>query len=231
MSKDLCFEVIEARERACRDGEPALWWLGVVDGLLAITKDCADGRQTTLTGMPPDVWFGEGTLAKRDVWRYDARALRRTTIAKLPIATFEWLLDRSIPFNRFIFDQVNERLGQFVEGREIDRSFDTDAKVARNLSLLFTPARVASWGKQIRITQEELASLCGLSRQRVNQALRVLEGCMFIKTTYGRIQVLDLDGLRSRLLDSQPLSSAIRSDTANRKLCHGAHQQCHQRIA
>jgi len=208
--RDMRIESIEAQALICRDGTAALWWLGVIDGLVAITKDYPDGRQTTLIGMPTNVWFGEGTLVKHDQWRFDARTLRRSTIAKLPIATFEWLLHRSIAFNRFVLDQLNARLGQFVEGRELDRSLDTDGKVARSLSMLFNTSH--SHGPDlVWITQDELAALCGLSRQRVNRALRQLEKEGLVKTRYGRIQVLDLQGLQRRLLTPQCPSSAPRS--------------------
>jgi CRP/FNR family transcriptional regulator, cyclic AMP receptor protein len=197
---DLRVEALEPQELVCCDGKPALFWIGVIDGLIAITKDYPDGRQTSLIGMPSNVWFGEGTLVKRDIWRFDARALRRTIVAKLPIATFEWLLDRNIAFNRFILDQLNARLGQFVECREIDRSIDTDGKVSRSLSMLFNTSGPED-SSNVWITQDELASLCGLSRQRVNQALGTLKAAGLVKTRYGGIHVLDLKGLRQRLLN------------------------------
>jgi len=51
----------------------------------------------------------------------------------------------------------------------------------------------------LRITQQELAYLAGLSRQRVNEALSTLqsEGC--IRVEYGGLRVLDLQALRSRV--------------------------------
>jgi len=48
----------------------------------------------------------------------------------------------------------------------------------------------------LRITQQELAYLAGLSRQRVNEALKVLENRQLIRIEYGGLRVLDLDGLR-----------------------------------
>jgi DNA-binding GntR family transcriptional regulator len=39
--------------------------------------------------------------------------------------------------------------------------------------------------------------LCGVSRQRVNVALRTLQGCGLLRVEPRGITVLDLDGLRS----------------------------------
>ena len=43
---------------------------------------------------------------------------------------------------------------------------------------------------------ELLGQLVGLSRQRVNQSLKVLEQAGLLEIEYGAVRVLDLDGLR-----------------------------------
>jgi len=50
----------------------------------------------------------------------------------------------------------------------------------------------------LRITQQELAYLVGLSRQRVNEALSTLEAQGLVRTEYGGLRVLDLEGLRTQ---------------------------------
>jgi DNA-binding GntR family transcriptional regulator len=51
-------------------------------------------------------------------------------------------------------------------------------------------------GELLRITQQELAYLVGLSRQRVNVALNTLERQGAIRIEYGGMRVLDLAALR-----------------------------------
>ena len=91
-------------------------------------------------------------------------------VAGLSVATFHWLIERSLPFNRFITDQLNERLGQFIAAREIDRMSDADARVARSLGALFHPVLYPGVGGLLRITQQELGYLIGLSRQVATRA-------------------------------------------------------------
>ena len=126
-----------------------------------------------------------------------ARDLRRSVVAGLPVATFDWLVDHSLGFNRFVMLQLNERLGQFIAAREIDRLNNPDLRVARNLAALFHPLLSPSVGGSLRITQQELAYLVGLSRQRVNEALSTLERLGWIRVEYGGVRVLDLQALRS----------------------------------
>jgi DNA-binding GntR family transcriptional regulator len=51
-------------------------------------------------------------------------------------------------------------------------------------------------GGLLRITQQELGYLVGLSRQRVNEALHALQAAQLIRIEYGGLRVLDLEGLR-----------------------------------
>ena len=183
-------------EMLCRVGRPATFWFGVIDGLLKMSNDTALGVPMTFTGMPPGGWFGEGTVIKREAYRYNIQALRKSVVAGLGVETFHWLLDRSIPFNRYIAQQLNERLGQFIGAREIDRMTDPDARVARSLAALFHPVLYPGVGSLLRITQQELGYLVGLSRQRVNEALQALQQSGLIRIEYGGVRVLDLEGLR-----------------------------------
>lgn len=187
----------------CRVGRPVTYWFGVIEGLLKMSSDNAQGQTMTFTGVPPGGWFGEGTAMKREPYRYNIQALRKSVVAGLHIDTFHWLLDHSIGFNRFVMNQLNERLGQFISAREIDRLGSPDVRVARSLAALFNPVLYPSVGEVLRITQQELAYLVGLSRQRVNEALATLERQSAIRVEYGGLRVLDLDALRFGLFPGQ----------------------------
>lgn len=184
-------------EYICRFGRPATYWFGLVDGLLKMNNDESQGFAITFTGLAPGGWFGEGTVLKREQYRYNVQALRKSRVAGLPVDTFHWLLDHSIAFNRFVMQQLNERLGQFIAAREIDRLNNPDLRVARNLAALFHPLLSPNVAGVLRITQQELAYLVGLSRQRVNEALTTLSAKGWIRVEYGGLRVLDLQALRS----------------------------------
>jgi CRP-like cAMP-binding protein len=180
----------------CHKGNPANMWLGVVDGLIKINTDSRDGKSVTFAGVSADGWFGEGSVLKKELRRYDVVALRQSRIAFMPERTFHWLLDHSFGFNRFLLLQLNERLSQFIGTLECDRLQSTDTKVARSLSSLFNPQLYPSTGRKIQISQEELGFLAGASRQRVNKALHLLEAQGLVSVDYGSIEVLELEGLR-----------------------------------
>jgi 23S rRNA pseudouridine2604 synthase len=151
-----------------------------------MSLDNAQGQTTTLIGIPPGGWFGEGTVLKREAYRYNIHALRKTMVAGLPADTFHWLLDHSIGFNRFIMNQLNERLGQFIAARESDRLNNPEVRVARSLAALCNPVLYPGVGDILRITQQELAYIVGLSRQRANAALQALQARGLIRVEHRR---------------------------------------------
>lgn len=144
-------------------------------------------------------------MLKREARKYDIVSLRDSVIARLPAATFDWLLDTSIPFNRYLLHQLNERVAQFIGKAENDRLLDPDARVARCLAELFNPLLYPGMGMRLTITQEEVGYLARVSRQRANQALRTLENEGLLKVEYGAVRVLNLNGLARFLVRAKPV--------------------------
>ena len=180
----------------CHKGEPVDHWYGVIDGLAKMSSDWVTGKTASFTGIAAGGWFGEGSMLKAEARRYDVVALRDTRVACMRHDTFHWLLDHSIAFNRFIINQINERLGLFIGLLESERLLDVDARVARTMAALFHPVLQPGIESRVAISQEEIGYLAGVSRQRVNKALRLLEEAGFLSTEYGGVTVLDLEGLR-----------------------------------
>ncbi len=189
---------VEAGGYVCRKGDPVVHWVGVIEGLVRLSAVSVEGKVATLAGVPTGGWFGEGSLLKSEPRRYDAVALRDSRIALMPRSTFERLLDSSIPFNRFLLNQLNERLAQFIAMLEYERLMDPESRVAHCLSWLFNPFLYPGVGPKLQVSQEEIGNLSGISRQRVNQALQALEQEGLLRVEYGGLTILDLKGLRQR---------------------------------
>lgn len=176
----------------CHRGDPLEPWTGVVTGLVKISAISPGGKAMTFAGIGPGGWFGEGSVIKNEARKYDLVALRDTRLALMNRATFLWLFETSVGFNRFLVHQLNERMGQFIAMIEHDRIHDPIARVARNLAWLFNPVLYPEVGTHIDITQEELALLAGVSRQVANRALQILEEAGLLRLERGGITVGDL---------------------------------------
>jgi CRP-like cAMP-binding protein len=165
--QDTAVAHVEAGTIVEHKGVIACSWIGVLEGLVKVSVGNAEGKLASLTGVPAGGWIGEGSLLKREARKYDIIALRRSTIARLRGDTFYWLLDASIPFNRYLLHQLNERVAQFIGKAEYDRLLAPDARVARCLAELFNPLLYP--GNSMRLE---------------------------MRVEYGAVQVLDLDGLK-----------------------------------
>lgn len=187
---------LQSGSYACHKGDRANAWIGVVDGMVKLVSLSAAGKSVTFAAVPANSWFGEGSVLKREARRYDVVALRESRVAFMPEATFFWLLDNSISFNRFILTQLNERLGQFMAAFEHDRLLEPEARVARALANMLHPQLYPGHERCIELSQDELGHLVGASRQRISQALQVLDKAGLIKADYRMIEVLNVDGLR-----------------------------------
>ncbi|MCM5681387.1 Crp/Fnr family transcriptional regulator [Schlegelella sp. S2-27] len=179
-----------------RNGELVEHWIGIVEGLAKMSVTSAEGKVSTLTGVTAGGWFGEGSVLKKEARRYDVVALRDTRIAMMPRVTFDWLRTTSIPFNHYLLNLLNARLGLFIGLLEYDRLLGPDARVARCLASLFNPDLYPQPGPYVDLLQGEVGLLSGVSRQRANVALQRLQEAGLLRIDPRGLTVLDLDGLR-----------------------------------
>ncbi|MCV0393964.1 MAG: Crp/Fnr family transcriptional regulator [Rhizobiaceae bacterium] len=179
----------------CHRGDRLDYWTGVLTGLVKISTISRSGKAMTFAGIGEGGWFGEGSVLKDEARKYDLVVLRDTRLAMMNRATFLWLFENSVGFNRYLVRQLNERMGQFIATIEHDRILDAKARVARNLAWLFNPVLYPGSGTSIEISQEELALLSGVSRPVVNRALHELEAEKLLRAEHGRIEVRDIGTL------------------------------------
>ena len=116
----------------CHKGDIAEHWMGVLEGIVKITTVSPSGKSVTFTGVPTGGWFGEGAVLKSEIRKYDVMALRRSTIAFLPRDTFQWLLDTSLPFTRFLLHQP---LGG-VQGQASDITIEAEEIIKMRARLI-----------------------------------------------------------------------------------------------
>jgi CRP/FNR family cyclic AMP-dependent transcriptional regulator len=179
----------------CHRGDRLDAWIGVVEGLIKLGSISETGKDVTLAGLRTGCWFGEGSVLKDEPRQYDLAVLRDTRLAFMNRATFLWLFENSVGFNRFLVRQFNERLGQFIALVEYDRTLNATARLARSIAWLFNPVLYPQGNNFLEISQEEIGMLSGISRPAANEALKTLEGRGLIELTRMGLAVKDLHAL------------------------------------
>jgi CRP/FNR family transcriptional regulator, cyclic AMP receptor protein len=173
-----------------RAGDRVQGWYAVLSGLVKLQSRPVQGRRSAYLGIPGGEWFGEGSAMKGEARHYDVIALRETELLCLPGAEFQRLRAESLTFNQALADQLNMRLGQAMAIIETMRLRTPEQRVAMYLGrhLWHGPRRLS-------LSQEELGILAGLSRQTVNFVLKGLEQRGLVSLEFGRVSILDDQGL------------------------------------
>ncbi len=194
-------KVVAAGEYIARAGEPCTHWYGLQRGFLQMYVVGADGAETTLYCLHEGQWGGEGSLLKKELRRYDLRALTPSHLFMMPVETFEELRTSSIAFNHFLCEIMNERMGVFVGMLEASRLLGPEMRVARGVLMLANHLDGAA--QELAIPQHELALICGLSRQRVNMAISEFRRLGVVRSELNKgILIVDVPRLRAYVTES-----------------------------
>ena len=177
-------------------GATAQHWYGVLEGVLKWSTAAQDGRVVTLGGFTTGSWFGEGSLLHGRPVAADIIAIRHSRVAMIPKEVFCWLHETQLSFNHYLLKHMNERLHWFMGDFAAHRLFSAEAQVARALCGLFHPELNPHTDMHLEISQEEIANLVGISRQRCNLALSRLKRDGLVELAYGGVTVIDLARLQ-----------------------------------
>ena len=171
-------------------------WYGVLHGLVRISAPATAGRRSDFLGVGAGEWFGEGAVLKDEVRLYEVVALRDTELLCLPRPVFHQLQASSLAFNQCLVAGLNLRVSQAMAVIHAGRTRSPEQRIALSLSRLFW-----SRTRQLDLTQDELASLAGMSRQTANRVLNGLQEQGVISLSMNRIKILD-DAALTQLLNS-----------------------------
>ncbi|TFZ01358.1 Crp/Fnr family transcriptional regulator [Ramlibacter rhizophilus] len=195
--RDVLVREFASGATVCARGTPSVHWIGVVEGMLKVETVTPAGKCASFAGVPAGAWVGEGAVLKGEPRPYDVVAIRDSVVALMPRATFQWLMEQSNPFNGWLINQLNARLGHFIALVQSLRLNDTKAQVAYCLASLFNRDLYPGTTPQLAISQEEIGRLSGVSRQIANRALHEMQDKGVIRIGYGMIEVLDLPALQA----------------------------------
>jgi CRP-like cAMP-binding protein len=182
-----------------RAGDLVEGWYAVLSGLVKLQSRPVQGRRSAYLGIPGGEWFGEGAAMKGEARHYDVIALRETELLCLPSAEFEQLRAASLTFNKALAEQLNMRLGQAMAIIETMRLRTPEQRVA-----MYLGRHLWHGPRKLSLSQEELGILAGLSRQTVNLVLKGLEQRGLVSLEFGRVSILDDQGLMALALGADP---------------------------
>lgn len=159
-----------------------------VFGLLSGVIEVQLPNGQTATVGTAGYWIGEAAAFRRAPRRASLVARSDVWAYYLPLAEFETLIanpDHCRSFAHLTIEHLEDALRVLASLM----TSDVVARVSgRLLSLLTAQSGAAT---ELSLTQTDLASMCGLSRQSVNKALRRLAEEGAVSSRYGKVTVVD----------------------------------------
>ncbi|WP_182911969.1 Crp/Fnr family transcriptional regulator [Sphingomonas cavernae] len=175
--------------RIYRIGDPPDGLHAVVEGDVRLVAYPAPGRQILNMILRPGNWFGEVSVLDGGPRPHDAIAIRPTLVASLSPPDIDALAAEAPGFYRHVgtLSCRHQRASLRFIGALLTASPED-----RILALARTAASPGDDGvATLRMTQEDMAGLVGLSRQHLNTLLGQMERGGRITRGYGVIRVLD----------------------------------------
>jgi CRP-like cAMP-binding protein len=168
------------------------------DGLYAIRRGLVRigtmddlGQQMTMNVLGGGDVFGEITLLDGQARTADAMALEETEMFFLPRPDFLSLLNREPSIAVQLIALLCGRLREVIGRLEESRFLPSSIRLARRILVL-----ASDYGSDVRASQEELASLTGVTRETVNRHLQSWKRSGVISLGRGRLLIRDIDALR-----------------------------------
>jgi CRP-like cAMP-binding protein len=181
-------------ERLFSRGDEAHACYAVLEGSIRISGTSRDGRESVLSFYEPGTWFGEISLLDGLPRTHDAHAHTRTLLLTLARDRFEELLCAHPALARELLRLECSRLRAVLVGLESYATQSLEQRFAGRLLALaeaYGSRTARGLSIELHLSQEVLAQLTGVTRQRVNQLLKVWETDGLIEQNYGRLLLTD----------------------------------------
>jgi len=186
------------RERRLAPREPLFFKGDPSDGLYAIRRGLIRigttddlGQAMTMNVLGAGDVFGEIALLDGRSRTADAVAMEGVDLLFLPRRAFLNLLAREPSIALQVIELLCARLRDVIERMEETTFLPAETRLARRLLTLAT-----DYGTEVHASQEELASLTGVTRETVNRQLQAWKREGILTLGRGRLRIHDLDDIR-----------------------------------
>jgi CRP/FNR family transcriptional regulator, cyclic AMP receptor protein len=171
-------------------GDPGDSLIILLTGNARVTMVAQNGREITLDYADPGAVLGEIAVLDDGERTASVIALSDGRYLRLTRAAFEAFVERQPGMAWRLMKELARRLRQTNSTIESDRAFASGPRLARFLQRL--TMRDSKDGRlRLDLSQSELGSFAGMSRENINRQLGAWADCGIIALEHGQIRVLD----------------------------------------
>ena len=179
-------------------GDPGASMMAVIRGRVKMAVHSPEGKELVLNIMGRGGLFGEVALIDGEPRSADAVTLEETDLLVLERARFRPFLAANPAVAERLLEALCKRLRRTSEHLEDVLFLEAPSRLARWLLRLRDEfGKPAPHGTRldIKLSQGQIGSLVGISRESVNKTLGDWQKAQLIAIEHGTITLLDADGL------------------------------------
>lgn len=185
---------VQRNDLVFNEGDEASELFVVRSGRIAIAKRSADGRESVVALMEEGDLIGEMSLFDGQGRSADARALEPSELIAVPFASIRGVLEDRPTLLWGVVQLLVERLRSTDSALADSMFLDVTGRTAKRLLEMAGDADTFT----LPVTQEELASMVGASRERVNKAIASFIRLGWLEQTDRRYHIVDREQLSRR---------------------------------
>ncbi len=187
-------QATKANEEILRQGDEGTSLLIVLDGVVRISMVTPNGREIILDYAEAGAVLGEIAVLDGQPRTASAIAMWPGRLLRLSRSAFEGFIERHPKVAIRLLREMARRLRETDVTIESDRAFTTGPRLARYLNRL-TNQKVHGTRLTRDLSQSELGSFVGISRENINRQLAAWASEGVIELTQGKIRIIDPDYL------------------------------------
>lgn len=196
----LNIRTFNAGEVIWEKGAPVMSWYCVMSGYVAASVPTDSVGKMPMHILGQHAWFGEQEILSASVSAMEYSCLTPVRVIGMPETQLNEAFGREPDFVRFLVGLVNWRLQQHSEMLMCLRLGNSSMRVVMGLAQLAEALSIdrdfpqaagdnAETSVEIPVSQELIASLCGVSRTVFSVYLQHLARAGWVKVRYGAIEL------------------------------------------
>jgi CRP/FNR family transcriptional regulator, cyclic AMP receptor protein len=192
---------IPAGRQIASHAEPLKEVTIILDGIIRVYSISLDGREHLVSLLEPGAMFGLISCLDGEVSPHEAVADCDIVALVIPVGNLRTMMQDNVDIQQAIVRVICNRLRLAFSVLDQFAIGSPQARLSLRLESLATSYGVKTARGiliDLHLTQDTLAAMIGMSRQRTNMILKTFEAEGMIALDYGRIEILRMDML-SRL--------------------------------
>lgn len=187
-------QTTKANEEILRQGDEGTSLVIVLDGVVRISMVTPNGREIILDYAEAGAVLGEIAVLDDQPRTASAIAMWAGRLLRISRSHFLGFIERNPKIAIRLLREMARRLRETDITIESDRAFTTGPRLARYLKRL-TDQKVHGTRLTRDLSQSELGSFVGISRENINRQLAAWASEGVIELTQGKIKIIDPDYL------------------------------------